>query len=117
MEEWPKATEAQLSLECSDQALNQLSAEIAGYNKYKYMLGLSDAVINEIDHDPNTFFSTQGKFYSALKKWKTRNLDTKTATYNRLVQIAKSTNDGDARRKIHRACVNAGNQLWTMIFV
>ncbi|XP_064390076.1 uncharacterized protein LOC135337974 isoform X3 [Halichondria panicea] len=111
MEEWPKATEAQLSLECSDQALQQLSAEIAGYNKYKHMLGLSDAVINEIDHNPSTFYSTQGKFHSALKKWKSKNLDTKTASYSRLVEIVKTTNDGDARRKIHRACVNAAKNV------
>ena len=61
------ATAAQLSSECSDDALLQLSTEIAGYDRYKHRLGLSDAEISAIDH---TFVGIPGKFLAALKKWK-----------------------------------------------
>ena len=42
------ATAAQLSSECSDDALLQFSTEIAGYDRYKHRLGLSDAEIGAI---------------------------------------------------------------------
>ncbi len=103
------ATAAQLSQECSDEALLQLSTEIAEYNNYKYRLGLSDAEIKGIDQNP-TFSSVSGKFYAVLKKWKSKSVDfenplNSTATYCRLVDIAKQLKDGTAFRSIHTACV------------
>ena len=41
------ATAVQLSQECSEEALLQLSTEIAGYNKYKHRLGVSRADLDE----------------------------------------------------------------------
>ena len=98
-----------MSQECSDEALLQLSTEIAGYNDYKYWLGLSSAEIGAIDQNP-TFSSVSGKFYAALKKWKSKSVDFEnpshsTATYCRLVDIAKQLKDGTAIRNIHTACV------------
>ncbi len=97
-----------MSQECSDEALLQLSTEIAGYNDYKYRLGLSDAEIEGIDQNP-TFSSVSGKFYAALKKWKSLSVFENpfhvTATYCRLVDIAKQLKDGTAIRNIHTACV------------
>ncbi len=108
--EWPTATDYQLCQECSDEALLTLSTTIAGYEKYKHRLGLTDSEIDEIDHDPRTFYSVQGKFYSALKKWKSKSIDSKnpsqsTATYARLVEIADKQKDGTAVRQIHHTCV------------
>ena len=99
-----------MSQHCSDEALLQLSTEIAGYGNYKHRLGLSDAEIEDIDQNPQTFFSVPGKFYAALKKWKRRSIDfdnpsNSTATYGRLVAIAAKNEDGEAIRSIHKACV------------
>ena len=110
------ATAAQLSQECSDEALLQLSIEIAGYNKYKHRLGLSRADIDEIDNDPRNFYSAQGKFYTALLKWKSKSIDvdnpsTSSATYGRLVEIAAKIEDGEAVRSIHKACVKYASEL------
>ncbi len=104
------ATTAQLSQECSDEGLLQLSTEIAGYDRYKHRLGLSDAEIEDIDQNPQTFNSAPGKFYAALKKWRCKSVDFEnpshsTATYCRLVEIAKEIKDGTAIRSIHTACV------------
>ena len=104
------ATTAQLSQECSDEALLQLSTEIACYGNYKHRLGLSDTEIEDIDQNPQTFLSVSGKFYAALKKWKCKGIDFdnpshSTATYFRLVEIAKEMKDGKAIRSIHTACV------------
>ncbi len=101
------ATAAQLSSECSDDALLQLSTEIAGYDRYKHRLGLSDAEIGAIDQ---TFVGIPGKFLAALKKWKSKNIlqfnpSNSTATYGRLVEIASEIEDGEAVRSIHKACV------------
>lgn len=109
--EWPTATEDHLCQECSDEALLTLSTTIAGYEKYKHRLGLTDSEIYEIDHNPQTFESVQGKFYSALKKWKSKSIDMhnpshSTATYARLVAIAAQQNDGTAIRHIHKACID-----------
>ncbi len=117
MEEgWPTA--AQLSQECSGEALLQLSTEIAGYNKYKHRLGLSDADIEEIDNDPRNFNSTQSKFHAALLKWKSSGIDldnpsTSTATYGRLAAVNK---DGEAIRSIHKACAKHTSELYTFQF-
>ncbi|XP_064404708.1 histone-lysine N-methyltransferase EHMT1-like isoform X3 [Halichondria panicea] len=104
------ATAAQLSSECSDEALFQLSTEIAGYNKFKHTLDLSRADIDEIDNDLRNFYSTQGKFYAALRKWKNKSIDfdnpsKPAATYGRLVEISTKIEDGEAVRSIHKACV------------
>ena len=101
------ATAAQLSQECSDEALLQLSTEIAGYDRYKHRLGLSDAEIGAIDL---TIVGIPGKFLAALKKWKSKNIlqfnpSNSTATYGRLVEIAAKIEDGGAVRSIHKACV------------
>ena len=106
-------TAAQLSQECSDEALLQLSTEIVGYDRYKHRLGLSDAEINEIGKDPRTFHSDKGKFYAALKNWKSKSIDfdnpsNSAATYGRLVEIAE---DGAAVRSIHKACVKHTSEL------
>ncbi len=113
------ATAVQLSQECSEEALLQLSTEIAGYNKYKHRLGVSRADLDEIDNDPRNFYSTQGKFYSALLKWKSTSIDldnpsTSTATYGRLVEIAKEDKDGEAVRSIHKACIKHTSELPNM---
>ena len=101
------ATAAQLSSECSDNALLQLSTEIVGYDRYKHRLGLSDAEIGAIDH---TFVGISGKFLAALKKWKSKNILqfnplNSTATYGRLVEIASEIEDGEAVCSIHKTCV------------
>ena len=101
------ATTAQLSQECSDEALLQLSTEIAGYDKYKLRLGLSDAEIENIDQ---TIDNIPGRFHAALKKWKSKSIIfdnplNSTATYGRLVEIASEIEDGEAVRSIHKACV------------
>ncbi len=114
------ATAAQLSQECSDEAILQLSTEIAGYHKYKHRLGLSRADIDEIDNDPRNFYSAQGKFYTALLKWKSKSIDIEnpsksSATYGRLVEIAAKIEDGEAVRSIHKACVEHTSELPLLI--
>ena len=110
------ATAVQLSQECSNEALLQLSTEIAGYHKYKHRLGLSSADIDEIDNDPRNFYSVQGKFYTALLKWKSISIDfdnpsNSTATYGRLVEIAATFKDGEAIRGIHKASVKHASEI------
>ena len=107
------ATAAQLSQECSDEALLQLSTEIAGYDRYKLRLGLSDAKIGAIDL---TIVNIPGRFHTALKKWKSKNIleinpSNSTATYDRLVEIAAKIEDGEAVRSIHKACVEHTSEL------
>ncbi len=104
------ATAAQLSQECSDEALLQLSTEIAGYDKYKHRLGLSDAEIEDINQ---TFVGVPGKFHAALKKWKSKSINfhnpsKSSATYDRLVEIAAN---GEAVHSIHKACVEHTSEL------
>ncbi len=101
------ATAAQLSQECSDEALLQLSTEIAGYDRYKHRLGLSDAEIDAIDL---TIVGIPGRFHAALKKWKSKSIifdnpSKSSATYGRLVEIASEIEDREAVRSIHKACV------------
>ncbi len=110
------ATAVQLSQECSNEALFQLSTEIAGYHKYKHRLGLTSADIYEIDNDPRNFYSVQGKFYTALLKWKSISIDfdnpsNSTATYGRLVEIAATFKDGEAIRGIHKASVKHASEI------
>ncbi len=112
-------TTAQLSQECSDEALLQLSTEIAGYDRYKHRLGLSDAEIEDIDQNPQTFYSAPGRFYVTLKKWKCKSVDFEnpsysTATYGRLVEIAMEMKDGTAIRSIHTACVKHTSKFPTI---
>ena len=107
------ATAPRLSSECWDDALLQLSTEIAGYDRYKHRLGLSDVEIGAIDH---TFVGIPGKFLAALKKWKSKNILqfnplNSTATYGRLVEIASEIEDGEAVRSIHKACVKDTREL------
>ncbi len=107
------ATAAQLSSECSDGALLQLSTEIAGYDRYKYRLGLSDAEIGAIDQ---IIVNIPGRFHAALKKWKSKSIDfhnplNSTATYDRLVEIATKIEDGEAVRSVHKACVEHTSEL------
>ena len=104
------ATAAQLSSECSDEALLQLSTEIAGYDRYKLRLGLSDAKIDAIDKCPSMVDNIPGRFLAALKMWKSKSILemyplNSTATYDRLVEIASEIEDGEAVRSIHKACV------------
>ncbi len=113
---WCAETAAQLNHECSNEALRLLSTKIVGYNKYKHKLGLSSADIDEIDNDPRNFYNSQGKCYAALLKWKSKNIDLdnpskSTATYARLVEIAKEDKDGEAIREIHKACVKYVSKL------
>ena len=110
------ATAAQLSSECSDEALLQLSIEIAGYHKYKHRLGLSDAEIYAIDQSPSMVDNIPGRFYTALKKWKSKSIvemypSKSSATYGRLVEIATEIEDGEAVRSIHKACVEHTSEL------
>ena len=104
------ATAAQLSQECSDEALLQLSTEIAGYDRYKLRLGLSDAKIDAIDKCPSMVDNIPGRFLATLKMWKSKSIlemypSNSTATYSRLVEIASEIEDGEAVRSIHKACV------------
>ncbi len=118
MEEWPTASEEQLSQECSDEALLSLSKEIAGYDNYKHRLDLSSAEIEDIDKNPSTFTSSSGKLHAAFRKWKSKSIDMdnpslSTATYGQLVAIAKKENDGEAARHIHKTCVDhTGTKLF-----
>ncbi len=107
------ATAAQLSQECSNEALLQLSTEIAGYDTYKHRLGLSDAEIGAIDQ---IIVNIPGRFHAALKKWKSKSIildnpSNSTATYDRLVEIATKNEDGKAVRSIHKACVEHTSEL------
>ncbi len=107
------ATAAQLGQECSNEALLQLSTEIAGYDTYKHRLGLSDAEIGAIDQ---IIVNIPGRFHAALKKWKSKSIDfhnplNSTATYGRLVEIATKIEDGVAVRSIHKACVEYTSEL------
>ncbi len=107
---WPTATEDQLCQECSDEALLTISTSIDGYEKYKHRLELTDSEIDEIENDPRTIETQHGKFHSALKKWKSKNIDMdnpsqSTATYARLVAIAKEANDEKALHFIHNTCL------------
>ncbi len=111
------ATAAQLSQECSDEALLQLSTEIAGYHKYKHRLGLSDAEIYAIDQSPSTVDNIPGRFHTALKKWKSKSIVEmhpvkSSATYDRLVEIAAKIKDGEAVRSIYKACVEHTSKLY-----
>ena len=104
------ATAAQLSSECSDEALLQLSTEIAGYDRHKLRLGLSDAKIDAIDKCPSMVDNIPGRFLAVLKMWKSKSILemyplNSTATYGRLVEIAAKIEDGEAVRSIHKACV------------
>ncbi|XP_064382148.1 uncharacterized protein LOC135331045 isoform X2 [Halichondria panicea] len=104
------ATAAQLSQECSDEALLQLSTEIAGYDRYKHRLGLSHAEIGAIDKSPSMVDNIPGRFLAALKMWKSKSILemyplNSTATYDQLVEIATKIEDGEAVRSIHKACV------------
>ncbi len=110
------ATAAQLSQECSDEALLQLSTEIAGYNDYKHRLGLSDAEIYAIDQSPSMIDNIPGRFYTALKKWRNKSIVEmhplkSSATYGRLVEIASEIEDGEAVLSIHKACVEHTSEL------
>ena len=96
-----EATAAQLSQQCSNDALIQLSTEIADYNGFKVKLGLSDAEINAIDQSPVTI---NGRFYAALKKWKSKGMFDRTATYGRLMEIAKKKGDAFAFQRIQSTC-------------
>ncbi|XP_064395955.1 uncharacterized protein LOC135342984 isoform X6 [Halichondria panicea] len=98
----PETTVAQLNQQCSNDALLQLSAKIADYNGFKVRLGLSDAEINAIDL---TISDIPGRFYAALKKWKSKGMFDSTATYGRLVEIARILEDGEAFQSIKRACI------------
>ncbi|XP_064387495.1 uncharacterized protein LOC135335838 [Halichondria panicea] len=102
-----EATAAQLSQQCSNDALIQLSTEIADYNGFKVRLGLSDAEINAIDQTPATINDIQGRFLTALKTWQsTGMLETPaTCTYGRLMDIARNKKDGFAFKSIQRACI------------
>ncbi len=107
------ATAAQLSQECSDEALLQLSTEIAGYDRCKLRLGLSVAEIENIDQ---TIDNIPGRFHAALKKWKSKSIifdnpSKSSATYGRLVEIASEIEDGEAVRSIHKACVKDTREL------
>ncbi len=112
------ATTAQLNQECSDEALRQLSTKVADYDRvYKYRLGLSDAEIDTIDQNPTTVNNIPGRFHAALKKWKSKSIIfdnplNSTATYGRLVEIATKTEDGEAVRSIHKACVEHTSELY-----
>ncbi len=101
---------AQLSQECSDEALHHLSTVISDYDRYKHTLDLSDVEINEIDSDPQTLKSNQGKFYSALQKWKSTSVGA-AASYGQLVAIAENIKDQNAVYEIHKCCVQYSRKL------
>ncbi len=103
---------AQLSQECSDKALHHLSTVIFDYDRYKHMLGLSDVEINEIDSHPQTLQSNPGKFYSALKKWRSKHTSVgAAASYGQLVAIAEKIKDQNAVYEIHKCCVQYSRKL------
>ncbi len=112
-----EATAAQLSQQCSNDALVQLSTEIADYNGFKVRLGLSDAEIVGIDL---TISNIPGRFYAALKTWQsTGMLETPATygTYGRLMEIARDKKDGFAFQSIQRACIKYASKfvLYTYI--
>ncbi len=98
-----------MNQQCSNDALLQLSAKIADYNGFKVRLGLSDAEINAIDL---TISDIPGRFYAALKKWKSKGMFDSTATYGRLVEIARILEDGEAFQSIKRACIEHTSKLY-----
>ena len=85
-----------------------MSTEIADYDGFKFRLGLSDAEINGIDR---TIVDIPGRFYAALRKWKSKGIFNSTATYGRLVEIARKKEDGDAFRSIHKACIEHASKF------
>ncbi len=112
--------ETQLSQECSPEALLDLSTKIAGYEKWKHRLGLSAPEIENIDKNPATFNDISGRFYAALMKWRSKsidfdNLSNSSATYYRLMEIAKEIKDGNAGRIIREVCVKHTSKLPTAV--
>ena len=85
------------------------ATKIADYNGFKVRLGLSDAEINAIDL---TISDIPGRFYAALKKWKSKGMFDSTATYGRLVEIARILEDGEAFQSIKRACIEHTSKLY-----
>ncbi len=101
-----------MNQQCSNDALLQLSTKIADYNGFKVRLGLSDAEINAIDQSPVTINDIQGRFFTALKKWKSKGSFKSTATYGRLVEIARKKEDGEAFQSILSACIEHASKLY-----
>ena len=104
-----------MSQECSDEALLQLSKEIGDYNGFKVMLGLSGAEIYAID-SASAHYDIPGRFFTALKKWKSKNILQSTATYSRLVEIARKKGDRYAFQSIHRACIKHTSKLIRIVY-
>ena len=98
-----------MNQQCSNDALLQLSTKIADYNGFKVRLGLSDAEINAIDL---TISDIPGRFYTALKRWKSKGMFDSTATYGRLMEIAKKKEDGEAFQSILSACIEHASKLY-----
>ena len=114
-----KATAAQLSQQCSNDALIQLSTEIADYNGFKVRLGLSDAEINAIDQMPATINDIPGRFLTALKTWQSRGMleSTATCTYDRLIDIARNKKDGFALQSIQKACIKHTSKFVVHVYL
>lgn len=98
--DWQDATKEQLKLVCSDKTLNTLSKEIAGYESYKYMLGLTEVEIEDIEDEAK---KSSTKFYLALRKWKKKK--PYNATFAALIKVFRNNNDGEAVRKVHKHCI------------
>ena len=101
-----------MNQQCSNDALIQFATEIADYNGFKVRLGLSNAEINAIDQTPATINDIPGRFYTALKRWKSKGMFDSTATYGRLMEIAKKKEDGEAFQSILSACIEHASKLY-----
>ena len=101
-----------MNQQCSNDALIQFATEIADYNGFKVRLGLSNAEISAIDQTPATINDIPGRFYTALKRWKSKGMFDSTATYGRLMEIAKKKEDGEAFQSILSACIEHASKLY-----
>lgn len=114
----------ELSTIIPDDSLFNLSQNLADYDTFKYMLGLSAADIDSIDRGPGNTDGIKLRFRAVLTKWKAKYHNSKDPqkipTFGNLVKIATRKKDGVAVRTINRECVEQSKfqlkllKLWTI---
>lgn len=83
MEKW-ELTSSDVDQECDDDYLLKFSLNLVNWELVGRHLELTDPDINSIKH--NVTLDTVLKCYHALKKWRSKNLITGTATYRLLLR-------------------------------
>ena len=98
-------TDEQLDKECEDEDLEYFGRTIVGYMEYAYTLRLSQADIEEINGDINIAHSTKLKLAAVFKKWKSNcKADSLPATYQSLLKVALTLEDGNGAEEICKKC-------------